>query len=66
MSLERAEPFVTHMSAYKLQKSLEMDNFRTCSQGGSGGMPVGGGAGGYLMACLSGGRCERERVLTVV
>ena len=29
MSLERVEPFWTHVSAYKLKKSLEMGNFVT-------------------------------------
>ena len=40
--LKRAEPFWTHVSAYKLQKSLEMGNFGT-NKGGSKGKAAGGG-----------------------
>ena len=40
MSLERAEPFWTDMSAYKLQTSLEMGNFGIdhAAKGGPRGM----------------------------
>ena len=45
MSLERAEPFWTHLRAYKLKKGLEMGNFGTGSEqrGGAGGIGEGCG-----------------------
>ena len=44
MSLERARPFWTHMSTYKLRKTFEMANFGTdgATKGGTGGMRVEG------------------------
>ena len=53
MSLERSEPFRTHMSAYKHQKSLEMGNFG--SDGATNGVPgeCGGGGGVTVEECWS-------------
>ena len=45
MSLKRTEPLWTHVTAYKLKKSLEVGNFGTsiAAKGGLGGMRRGGG-----------------------
>ena len=52
MSVQRAKPFWTHVTAYKLQKSLAIGNFRAniAAEGDPGGMQGEGcqrtGAGG--------------------
>ena len=69
MSLERAEPFWTHMSAYKLQKSLEMGNFGNDMQhtGVQGNCVGKGDRGGVRQECWSSSeRSERGRVSRAV
>ena len=59
MSLKRVEPFWTHVTAYKLQKSVEMGNFGTNSATNHPGGMWGGGVIGK--DCLGGMSLERAK-----
>ena len=64
ISFERVESLLTHVSAYKFQKGLEMGNFRTnnAAKGGPRGMRGGGGGGqGGVLGGMSPEQAKRAR-----